>query len=325
MWPFRKKRPEDAARKTLKLAQKLADGDEKRLTIIPPEGVPLDLRLATLGQRLGAQITDVIVTMVAALVFVALFAISFSWNWSIVGIVATLTFFLMRLPYYIITELTWNGRTLAKRWLGIRVVSVDGTSLSPHQIVIRNLMKEIEFFMPLAYGLAGNSIHWTLSVIAWLWILILLIVPWRNRHNQRIGDIIANTAVILDPKPVLLPDIAKAKPSLVGEDDDARFVFSDAQLDQYGRFELQVLEQILRAPVAKSMGDKKRQNAQLAQICGRIVAKIGYEEPIQESEMRGFLEAFYSDQRAYLENRKLYGDARENKFFKEEPKEGESS
>ena len=321
MWPFRKKDSDAENRKAIKHARKLSDGLEKRLQIIPPEGVPLNIRLAPLGQRLGAQIVDTLVTFIGAMVFVFLFAVSFSSSWSLVSIVVALTFFLVRIPYYIISELVWNGRTLAKRWLGLRVVSVDGRSLSAHQIVVRNIMKEIEFFLPLTYVLAGPQQHWSFSVIAWLWLLVLLIVPWRNKHNKRIGDIIANTAVIIDPKPVLLSDLVSTIAKKPGVAADKRFVFSSAQLDEYGRFELQVLEKVLRSSAKATSGSWAKQQQYLKEIVERIVKKIDYEEKIDAKDNRLFLEAFYTAQREHLERRKLLGDAREDKYFRDDKSE----
>ncbi len=323
MWPFRNKDKAATNRAAIKRARKLSDGLEKRLQIIPPEGVPLNIRLAPLGQRLGAQVVDTLVTFIGAMLFVLLFSISFWSSWNLIAIVAALTFFLVRIPYYIVSELVWNGRTLAKRWLGLRVVSVDGRSLSAHQIVVRNIMKEIEFFLPLTYALAGPQQHWSFSVIAWVWLLVLLIVPWRNKHNKRIGDIIANTAVIMDPKPVLLTDLASTIAMKPGTHADERFVFSSAQLDEYGRFELQVLEKVLRSSEKSTSGTWAKQQQYLKEIVERIVQKIDYEETIDAKDHRLFLEAFYTAQREHLERRKLLGDAREDKYFRDE--KGEES
>jgi uncharacterized RDD family membrane protein YckC len=323
MWPFRNKDKAATNRAAIKRARKLSDGLEKRLQIIPPEGVPLNIRLAPLGQRLGAQVVDTLVTFIGAMLFVLLFSISFWSSWNLIAIVAALTFFLVRIPYYIVSELVWNGRTLAKRWLGLRVVSVDGRSLSAHQIVVRNIMKEIEFFLPLTYALAGPQQHWSFSVIAWGWLLVLLIVPWRNKHNKRIGDIIANTAVIMDPKPVLLTDLASTIAMKPGTLADERFVFSSAQLDEYGRYELQVLEKVLRSSEKSTSGTWSKQQQYLKEIVERIVQKIDYEETIDAKDHRLFLEAFYTAQREHLERRKLLGDAREDKYFRDE--KGEES
>ena len=309
MWPFSKKTEDGEQRRALKTARMQARRKNNILRIIPPEGVPLDIPLATIGQRIGAQLTDFGVTLVLAILIVILTLYAFSGFSSWFTIIAALTFFFIRVPYYIWSELSWNGRTLAKRWFGLRVISADGRSLSAHQIVTRNLMKEVEFFAPLTYVLLGNYVHWSIFTIALVWVVVLLIVPWRSKRNQRIGDIIANTVVIMNPKPHLLRDMAKGKRS------SERFIFTTQHLDQYGSFELQVLEKILRAPPAKGKAAKRREEEYLKDIAERIIKKISYPEKISRTERGEFLNSFYTAQRAHLENKKLFGDSRKDKFF----------
>ncbi len=318
--PFRKSSHVDRQRKALEKARRLSSRTGRSLRLMPPEGVPIDLRLASLSQRFGAQLTDFAVTLFLAIIIVMLFAYALGSFGPLLRVIAALTFFFIRVPYYVATELAWNGRTLAKRWLGMRVVSVNGRSLSPHQVVVRNIMKEVEFFAPLTYLIAGGSIHWSLTLFALLWIIVLLIVPWRSKRNQRIGDIIANTAVILDPKPVLMPDLANSSAAAVSPGQaqlPLKFSFTTEQLDHYGRLELQVLEKVLRAPVNSSASSKTKQEAYMADIVVRISQKIAYTDHVRPSEHRDFLSAFYKAQREYLESRKLFGDTREDKFFRE--------
>ena len=312
MWPFKKKTEDDWQRRILKRARKQVRRKGKFLNLTPPEGVPLDFPLATTGQRIGAQLTDFGVTLFVAILIVVLAAYSFNIFSSWLTIIAALTFFIIRVPYYILTELAWNGRTLAKRWFGLRVISVDGRSLTPHQVVTRNLMKEVEFFAPLTYVLLGSYVHWSIFTIALLWIVVLLIVPWRSKRNQRIGDIVANTVVIIDPKPLLVRDLTHANKSA------DRFIFTTRHLDNYGNFELQVLERVLRAPPARGKSARRKEEEYLTDIVQRIVKKISYPETILKADRLEFLNSFYAAQRAHLENRKLFGDARDDKFFRDD-------
>ncbi len=311
MWPFKKKTEDDQARRILKRARKQIRRKGSFLRLTPPEGVPLDFTLATIGQRIGAQLTDFGVTLFLAILIVVLAAYTFNIFSSWLTIIAALAFFIIRVPYYILTELAWNGRTLAKRWFGLRVISVDGRSLTPHSIVTRNLMKEVEFFAPLTYVLLGSYLHWSIFTIALVWMVVLLIVPWRSKRNQRIGDIIANTVVIIDPTPLLMRDLTHAKTSA------DRFSFTTEHLDNYGNFELQVLEKVLRAPPAKGKSAIRKEDIYLSDIVQRIVKKISYPETIFAADRMEFLNSFYAAQRAHLETRKLFGDARDDKFFRD--------
>ena len=285
------------------------------LTIVPPEGVPLHFTLGGLGARLGAQLIDLAVTLAGAIALswalIAAFDPDFATGAALFGLV----FFLARVPYYVVFELLWNGRTLAKRWLGLRTVSRDGRSLPLYAIVVRNVLREIEFFVPLTYALAGAYVPGWMQLTALGWIVVVAVVPWRSRTNARLGDIIAGTAVIEEPRPVLLSDMAAAPVAARGADGHT---FAPAELDRYGAYELQVLERLLRPlPPDATPEARERRRATLNDVRERIVRRIGYTERVEERDTEGFLHAFYRAQRAYLESRKLFGDERRDKRYRE--------
>ncbi|MCE7029286.1 RDD family protein [Jiella avicenniae] len=294
-----------------------AETSVKRLTLSPPEGVPLHLDVAGLAARFGAQFVDFVITTVAmiAIILALLFA-------NLVGgaafmALATLLALIFGTPYYVVSELLMNGRTPGKKMLGLRVVSKDGSGLSTHQIVVRNLTKEVEVFLPVAFLLGGGEGSLWFDGFMLVWLLVVVAVPIRSKANQRIGDLIADTAVVNEPRPLLLPDVAEA----VGRTARERFVFSTAQLELYGAYELQVLERLLRG--GEEGRDGRERQKGLVRIGERIRAKIGYEETPPPAEEEAFLKSFYVAQRAFLEQKKLMGDARADKFHREAEPEPE--
>ncbi|MGO4855299.1 RDD family protein [Phaeovulum sp. W22_SRMD_FR3] len=275
---------------------------DKRLIIHPPEGVPIQFMLATRGSRFGAQFLDVLLTygglLLLMLVWLQVLDLSF---------IATLFFllvFLLRTPYYIFAELVWNGRTLGKKLTRIRVISADGTRLSPYQITARNLMKEIEVFLPIAMLLGDSALAGPERWALFGWMIAVLSVPLFNRRNQRLGDILAGTLVVEQPATLLLPDLASQAVSA-----KAGFRFSPQQLGIYGRFELQALEAILR-----DRPQTPQAQARIDAIARTIQRKTGYEGPVLVADHWDFLSDFYRQQRGFLESRHLMGDTRENKF-----------
>ncbi len=265
----------------------------------PPEGVPIPFRIASRAARIGAQMLDIVITWSAT--FLILWGLL--WldllSWEALVTLLVLTFFLIRVPYYILSELVWNGRTLGKRILRLRVISLDGRRLTPHQIVARNLMKEAEVFLPIETLLYATEMSTAFDWILLVWMLGVLAVPFLNKPAQRLGDMLAGTVVVENPKPQLMPDLSvtRALPELV---------FTQAQLDIYGRHELQVLEQILRRR-PKSKAEIKN----LDEVTSAICRRIGF-APVPEAQW-DFLLEFYRQQRAWLENRNLFGELREDK------------
>ncbi|MEM6464503.1 MAG: RDD family protein [Pseudomonadota bacterium] len=274
---------------------------------VPPEGVPIAFNLASRGTRLGAQLLDIVITYGSITILVVLLA----WSGVVGGaplfaLFLLLTFF-VRIPYYIFAELIWNGRTLGKRMTRIRVISATGQRLTPHQIVARNLMKEVEVFLPISTLFGANDLNTWAGVSMVVWMFFVLLVPFLNRNRQRLGDMIADTLVVEMPKAVLLPDLTTDKKPL-----RKLFHFNPEHLEIYGRYELQTLETLLRNP-PKTQDQYDRMRA----VARTIIDKIGYTENIAPIDQWDFLMAFYEKQRGFLENRHLFGDSREDKFHAE--------
>jgi uncharacterized RDD family membrane protein YckC len=281
---------------------------QRKFTLTPPEGVTVNFHVGTIGARFGAQMLDVLISVGAVIAIIILLALTPITMEPVIIVVFSLLLLAIRAPYYILSELFWNGRTLGKRIMGLRVISADGRGLSTHAVVLRNLMKEVEVFVPGTMILAAEDLgaFWQITLL--IWIGVLLAVPFLNRHRQRIGDLLAHTVVVRDPRPLLLPDLAEHEVT-------DRFVFTDAHLGHYGRFELQTLEAFLRShPLAGAPANLPESVIALA---AQIRRKIGYDDPVPDTDALIFLHAFYRAQRAFLERRKLYGDVREDKHHRE--------
>jgi uncharacterized RDD family membrane protein YckC len=277
-----------------------------------PEGVPLTLKVAGIGVRMSAQLADLLLTLAASAAILVLLALMNLTQPHTLLAIASMLFFLTRVPYYVATELIWNGQTLGKRFMKIKVVSHDGRSLGTHAIVLRNLMKEAEIFLPATLLLSLDATSPVLSLAALAWVAMALLIPLLNPHRQRLGDLLAGTHVIHLPQPVLLKDLAQE--TLPQDSDGTRITFLSHQLDHYGAFELQTLETLLRADTGRmSPASYANHRQTLAGIIDRIRRKIGYADPVEPADHQAFLQAFYTAQRAHLEQRQLFGDRRADK------------
>jgi len=281
--------------------------DRKRLEgYLPPEGVPISFSIASIGARFGAQVLDIALTYGFIILLVYAMVTTGALPIEAMFALIMLCVFLIRVPYYILAELVWNGRTVGKRVVGIRVINAGGRRLTPHQIVARNLMKEAELFTPVTMVFTVDAMSGLGVLLTLVWVLAVLIVPLANRRRQRLGDMVAGTIVVDNPRNVLLPDLALALPT----QGSARpmFDFLPAHLDIYGRFELQTLEKVLRDPA------KGEEPPDFGQISRTIIRKIGYADPVRPGQERAFLNAFYRAQREHLETLRLFGNRREDKF-----------
>jgi len=153
---------------------------DDRLTIETPEGVSIDVTLAGLGSRFGAASLDLLIQgilLLAVTLALSLAGSAVSGDLSVFLLgMGTLVVALIVLGYYIVFEALNGGRTPGKAAFGIQVATADGSALTLGAVVLRTLMRIIDF-LPAAYAIGA------ISIVA-------------TSRNQRIGDLVANTVVI---------------------------------------------------------------------------------------------------------------------------------
>lgn len=277
----------------------------RRRVVVTPEGVPLVFTVAAVGERAGAFLIDAGILVAGALVVLLLAGLASGLGAGWVLAIVMLVLFVWRSFYFTLFELRWQGRTPGKRAMGLRVIDAGGGMLGSNAVFTRNLTREVEFFAPLIAAIEpelvlGGGGGW-LTFLALLWLLVFAALPLFNRDRMRAGDLIAGTLVVRKPSAVLLQDLASASASAP---EAASLHFTAEQLDVYGIYELQVLEEVLR--------ERRSDPRALRAVADKIRAKIGWPAD-QRVRDREFLQAFYKAQRARLEGALLLGRARERK------------
>jgi uncharacterized RDD family membrane protein YckC len=277
--------------------------------IVTPEGVPLELTLASVGDRIWAFFIDLLVIAAGTLALLLGGMVLLFASPNLYLAIVLLGLFIMRSFYFAILEVRWRGCTIGKRVAGIRVVDRHGGPLTAEAVLARNLTREVEFWIPLLVlsfpkQLLPDLPGWvTPFAIAWLFILLLF--PLFNRERLRLGDLIAGTMVVLTPREMLLQDLAVRRPKKKGARREP-YRFTPEQLDIYGIFELQVLEGVLR-------GDGRHDPRPVEVVAEKIKAKIDWPKEEWNVDARAFLQDFYAAQRERLERRMLLGERKEKK------------
>lgn len=290
-------------------------------TLVTPEGVALDIAVAPASARIGALFIDITALFGLVLGFV-LTLMLVAWAYSTTGLPAMsesflgflfvlfiIGLFLARNAYFLFFELGQRAATWGKRSLGIRVASRDGGRLTAEAIIARNLLRDIEMFLPLMFMTSGG-VQGTLSEFAaWsgiIWVGVFLVFPLFNKDRLRCGDLIAGTWVVEAPRSSLGAVVASGvtpkhamgnEPGLAPD----RYRFDDAELSVYGEYELQMLETVLRTANPEAMET----------VAATICAKIGWTPPVGDE--RAFLEAYYTQLRSRLERGLRFGRRRADK------------
>ncbi|WP_430427324.1 RDD family protein [Parasphingorhabdus sp.] len=292
--------------------------------MISPEGVPLNISVASAGARAGALLLDIVIIL-ALIIGVTLAGIFAIWGFgsafgqslesaegplSVLMVFWIIAIFLFRNAYFLYFELGDRAATWGKRVTGIRVAARDGGRLTAEAVIARNIVRDIELFLPLMF-LSSGEVSGTMSdFTAWagfIWVLMFLLFPLFNKDRLRCGDLIAGTWVINNVKPKLGNLVAPSVPEQGNASATAgRYVFSDQELSVYGEYELQTLEKVLRSGTDEALDT----------VAASICEKIGWEPG--SGDERIFLEAYYTALRAKLERGMRFGKRRKDKFSQTE-------
>lgn len=203
------------------------------LKIDTPENVTFDYDIAGIGSRfLAALIDTAIIVLLQIILFgsVLLFASITSesasetligWLLAIAGIVSFLFFW----GYYIFFEILWNGQTPGKRQVGLRVIRVDGTPITPTEAIIRNLVRLIDL-LPTAYGIG---------------VVTMFISP----NSRRVGDLAAGTLVVHDRAVKGLDDLSPVRSSSLKIPGEQTHLPEGFPVERVSEHELHVIEEFL--------------------------------------------------------------------------------
>jgi uncharacterized RDD family membrane protein YckC len=168
------------------------------LSIDTPENVTFDYDVAGIGSRFLAALVDSLLVglgigliAITAVLLRAQLNLSDESTWYWILAIASTLIFLLFWGYYILFEIFWNGQTPGKRWVKIRVIRVDGTPVSPAEVVIRNLLRVIDLF-PTAYAFG-------------------VVCMFLNDKSRRLGDLAAGTLVVHEREAVGLVETGASR------------------------------------------------------------------------------------------------------------------
>ncbi len=294
---------------------------KRQRILVTPEGLSLPLTIASRGSRVGALFLDFVILNVTMalvtglLIYIGLGVLDLNFgggfqNTGPLEFLAVLWLILMfafRYGYFLYFELGPRGATPGKRMLGIRVAARGGAQgtgrLTAEAVIARNLLRDIELFMPLVLIMGAQSGEGGLAgMAAAAWFAIFMAFPFFNRDAMRAGDLIAGTWVVEVPRRKLGSSMSVAESAGgASQVPEADYRFSDAELSVYGEYELQTLERVLRDNQATAM----------EAVAEAICTKIGWTNG--SGHERAFLEAYYTQLRARLERDMRFGQRKADK------------
>ena len=175
--------------------------------ITTPEQVTITLPLAGVGTRMLAALLDALImlgTIIVVLIGIALLSAVTTRGpqgrsvGSVLGAFTLLFLFGFVFAYYAGLELLWDGQTVGKRVLRLRVLRDDGTPVDAASVLARTVVRLVDF-LPFGY-LVG-----VISMVA-------------DGRGRRLGDIVGGTVVVReqDSAPTLREIASLGEPAAWG-------------------------------------------------------------------------------------------------------------
>ena len=188
------------------------------LKIQTAQNVEFDCNTGNAGQRIFAAFIDLLVLGLyiwfIQFVFKILLNIRFFEDDPNI-----LFFFIIVLPvilYYPVCEYFWNGRTVGKYLLKLRVIRLDGSAATLSDYILRWLLRTIDvklgfifiFFIPRYPSSEAEQtiIYMAIFFMVLPFPLVGLLFMMFTKYSQRLGDLVANTVVVRNIRPFSLED-----------------------------------------------------------------------------------------------------------------------
>ncbi len=163
---------------TVSELEKRRVGLDSVVRLVTPERIMLEYPIAGPFRRFCAYLIDLVLVVILIVGAVRLFMLLSMGSIASAG-VAFVAFFLINWGYGAFCEGFFNGQTLGKHWLKIRVLGETGLPISGVQAILRNLVGAVDGVLPFCY-LIGLS-----SMLA-------------SRGFRRLGDLAAGTMVVIE-------------------------------------------------------------------------------------------------------------------------------
>ncbi len=164
-----------------------------------PFNVDLEFETAELPKRILAYLVDFFILLcyfsITKIIYYGGFDASTSTLKSRIGI-DILTISIPMLLYSLVCEILLHGQTLGKKFMGLRVLNIEGGEPTIGQYIIRWMFKAFEWPFLFGYTIFSRESIFIYSFITgFLGLLVVLIIAITKKH-QRLGDVAANTVIV---------------------------------------------------------------------------------------------------------------------------------
>ena len=168
--------------------------------------IDLEFEIAEFHKRLLAYFIDFGILLIFLYSMKYVLYNQFLLNWDETAGIDILIISLPMLLYSLLTELWFNGQTIGKKILSIRVISLEGGEPTFGQFLLRWITRFFEwpfFFGYIAFSTTGILAYCFITGMLGIAVVIIISV---TKKNQRLGDLAAGTVVVNTKSALTLAD-----------------------------------------------------------------------------------------------------------------------
>lgn len=244
------------------------------LTVETTEGVGIPLEVAGAGARALAALVDLFLCTCATIVVTTASLIAASGDPT--GLSQFAAGFVLGggllcwVAYHALFLALWDGRTPGKALLGLRVRDAQGHPPRRSQILLRSLFLLVEILpLPIPIGFA---------ILA------------TSARRQRLGDVVADTLVLRDPRPSASAERAgRTERGASGAESRWASVLTPAIAARFGPAD----RELLRAFLARQGLEPDARRRVTSAVAGHCAARLGLALPRGEGATLELLEELY--------------------------------
>jgi len=156
--------------------------------------IEVEFPISPFARRMFAWIIDVVVMITYLYLGNKLLVYAFTPSWMNIGW-ATVLFGMPVAFYHPAFEIIFNGQSIGKKAMAIKVIAEDGGQPSISQYLVRWVFRMVDFPLWIFAMIAGAVMPWWGSVFLFAGIACVIM----TEKSQRIGDVVAGT-IIIDTK-----------------------------------------------------------------------------------------------------------------------------
>lgn len=150
--------------------------------------IEVEFPVAPFRKRLLAFVIDLIVLSIYTRIMYALLGAQALSRWNWVGALVSLPIIF----YHLACEMSFNGRSIGKLAMNIRVITTEGGQPTFGQYLIRWAFRLVDFPLIVPASVIMGSLPWWTLPLTFSGLACVIFTPKR----QRIGDLLAGTMMI---------------------------------------------------------------------------------------------------------------------------------